>query len=73
MADERVQGLVSRVVMQTCGCTSGEYEYFFLSGRNFSSEASARIHIYTQCNGKDGQGSKKLARRTIAYFESPRI
>ena len=42
-------------------------------GRNFSSQASALIHIYTQRNGKDGRGSKELARRSIAYFESPRI
>ena len=36
-------------------------------------QASALIHIYTQRNGKDGRGSKELARRSIAYFESPRI
>ena len=45
----------------------------FFSRRNFSSQASALIHIYTQRNGKDGRGSKELARRSIAYFESPRI
>ena len=65
---------LSRVVICELvdACTPVEYEYFF-SGRNFSSQASALIHIYTQRNGKDGRGSKELARWSITYFESPRI
>ena len=34
---------------------------------------SALIHIYTQRNGKNGQGTKELAHRSVAYFENPRI
>ena len=45
----------------------------FFFWKEFSSQASALIHIYTQRNEKDGRGSKELARRSIAYFESPRI
>ena len=64
---------LSRVVMRTCGCMYTRRIQIFFSGRNFSSQASALIHIYTQRNGKDGRGSKELPRRSIAYFESPRI
>ena len=63
---------LSRFVMRTCGCMYTRIRIFF-SGRNVSSQASALIHIYIQRNGKDGRGSKELARRSIAYFESPRI
>ena len=65
---------LSRVVMQTCGCMyTRRIRIFFFSGRNFSSQASALIHIYTQRNGKDCRGSKELARWSTAYLESPRI
>ena len=68
MADECGQR-----ALPSCNANLWMHIRIFFSGRNVSSQASALIHIYTQCNGKDGRGSKEFARRSIAYFESPRI